>query len=488
MLEPTVFKNGYALMVGVGADLSVTIKDATAIRDILIDSQRCAYPVNQVRLLTEEKASRQNILDSLDRLATQVSVETEATVVVYFSGHGGMMPEFHLVPNGYDPQNFAGTAISGAEFTEKLRAIKAKKLLVLLDCCHAGGMAAVKAPGFVKAPIPPEMESILSAGSGRVVIASSRKDEFSYTGTPYSVFTQALLEALAGYGASEQDGYAYLTDVALYVGRMVPNRTNDRQHPILKLAGADNFAIAYYAGGAKSPIPLEIAFANPIPLERLDVDLVEGYQKILNQLKVQLLEIEDRIARFYDKDYVPPDFDRMREGKLIQITETETKIEQLAKDSGWMQPPSPPPGITMEDLMNRLDRLEAVIGGKLDDLKQGQVVIYQHLTTQDQITLETILSEVHLGRVEQGQLSKTVDAIRRALKHIQDAGIPMDDPQIEQSLHEIYIAVNSNLGLQQQFELSLPVLPFLNYKVSLGAGFDLGAVWKELKDRYLRER
>ncbi|MEH2317870.1 hypothetical protein [Nostoc sp.] len=35
--------NGYALLIGVGADLPVTVKDATAIQDILIDSDRAAY-------------------------------------------------------------------------------------------------------------------------------------------------------------------------------------------------------------------------------------------------------------------------------------------------------------------------------------------------------------------------------------------------------------------------------------------------------------
>ncbi|MEH1856309.1 MAG: hypothetical protein V7L11_32635 [Nostoc sp.] len=32
--------NGYALLIAVGADLPVTVKDARAIQDILIDSDR----------------------------------------------------------------------------------------------------------------------------------------------------------------------------------------------------------------------------------------------------------------------------------------------------------------------------------------------------------------------------------------------------------------------------------------------------------------
>ncbi|MCC5664758.1 hypothetical protein LC653_12710 [Nostoc sp. CHAB 5784] len=42
------FSNGYTLLIGVGADLSVTVLDATAIRDILIDGDRAAYSLIQV--------------------------------------------------------------------------------------------------------------------------------------------------------------------------------------------------------------------------------------------------------------------------------------------------------------------------------------------------------------------------------------------------------------------------------------------------------
>ncbi len=38
------FRRGYAVVVGVGAELPVTIDDATAIANLLSDSSRCAYP------------------------------------------------------------------------------------------------------------------------------------------------------------------------------------------------------------------------------------------------------------------------------------------------------------------------------------------------------------------------------------------------------------------------------------------------------------
>jgi hypothetical protein len=116
-------------------------------------------------------------------------------------------------------------------------------------------MERAKAPGvqLAKTPLPLEANTLLAQGRGRVIIASSTAEEVSYAGKPYSAFTLALIEALAGRGAAKQDGYVRAADLALYAREMVPKRTKDRQHPILNFEQADNFVIAYYAGGAAQP-------------------------------------------------------------------------------------------------------------------------------------------------------------------------------------------------------------------------------------------
>ena len=334
------FKHGYALIIGVGADLPITIDDAKGLRDILEDPHHCGYPPEHVKLLTGEQATRQGILDALSSLYAQTQNDPDATVVIYFSGHGGVTSKYHLVPYGYKLDDLETTTISGVEFTEKLGQIKSKKLLILLDCCHAGGIAEAKAVSFRKSPAPPELNQVLIAGSGRVVIASSRRDELSYTGTPYSIFTQALREALAGYGSSERDGYAYIADVAMYAGRMVPHRTKGRQHPVLKLASADNFAVAYYAAGSKSPVPLEIAQSYPLPIEAVGADVLKSYHSIVKKLQKNLLRVEERMADFYDNASIPLDLERTREGLLERIAEKEAEIERIAQKAGWLKPSS----------------------------------------------------------------------------------------------------------------------------------------------------
>jgi hypothetical protein len=253
-----IFDQGFALVVGVGADLPNTVDDAQGLADTLKDPARCAYPSQQVHLLSGEGAGRKVVLSALDALSR--SADAQSTVLVYFSGHGYRVASptgesYYLMPYGYDLNRLHQTAISGAEFTERLRAIPARKLLVLLDCCHAGGVGEAKAPGLglAKSPLPPEAQRLLAEGSGRVLIASSQEDELSFAGRPYSAFTLALIEALCGVGVAKEDGYTRVADMALHAREVVPGRTHGRQHPILNFEGADNFALAYYAGGETQP-------------------------------------------------------------------------------------------------------------------------------------------------------------------------------------------------------------------------------------------
>lgn len=249
-----VFTNGYALLVGSGGDLPNTIDDANGIGAILKDPDRCGYPEANVMILTGENARRNNILNSLDKLKNVT--DPEATVLIFYSGHGYQVTTsigefYYLMPFGYNKNNLPETAISGREFIQMLQNIPAQKMLLLLDCCHAGGISdfGLTSTQVTKSPMPPEALSFLNQGNGKVVIASSTQDEVSFAGKPYSAFTFALIESFCGIGTAKQDGYVRVTDLALRAREIVPQRTHNRQHPILHFEHADNFVIAYYAGG-----------------------------------------------------------------------------------------------------------------------------------------------------------------------------------------------------------------------------------------------
>ena len=78
-----IFDQGYALIVGVGADLPNTVQDAQGLANILEDPTRCVYPSDQVHTLTGEQATAANIRTVLETLAE--STNSESTVLFYFS-------------------------------------------------------------------------------------------------------------------------------------------------------------------------------------------------------------------------------------------------------------------------------------------------------------------------------------------------------------------------------------------------------------------
>jgi len=212
------------------------------------------------------------------------------------------------------------------------------------------------------------------------------------------------------------------------------------------------------------------------------VNMMDKKQQILQSRHNELLE---ELAAVYNQmgqtlsSVNKLKLKRQAEDIEKEIAEVEQKIQQ-----GTTPVDNDSPVPTLTDVMRRLDEMEEVLSGKLNTLKRGQLLIYKRVKPHDQETIEAILTEVRQNRIEQGELQRILDAIRRTLKHIQVAGLPVDDKEIEDTLAEIYKEIVSGLGLQQQLELSLPVIPFLlEYKVALDAGVDLGAIWKELKER-----
>jgi hypothetical protein len=336
-MEHDTFLNGYALLIGIGADLPVTAKDATAVKEILINPNHAAYSPDRVHLLVDIASTRSNILDTFDTLIKQVNQNLDSTVIIYYSGHGGISSrtgEYFLVPYDYNPENFVATSISGSEFTRKIEAIKSRKLVVFLDCCHAGGILQLKeGESLIKSPMPPEILHILEGSSGRVIIVSSREEEYSYTGTPFSIFTTCLIEALQGKASTIKDGYARILDILIYLFDQVPKRAAGSQHPFVKkiLDLGDNFPLCYYAAGNKY-LQSELQNLQPNVLSQ---DLTDGKRRRLRQKHSILLAEWDTRAEKIKK---------MREDLAIeatslikfqlekQIIEEESKLSRLSAD------------------------------------------------------------------------------------------------------------------------------------------------------------
>ncbi|WP_335181218.1 caspase family protein [Nostoc sp.] len=232
-----IFADGYALLIGVGESayqrlsLPVTVKDVQALHQVLVDPNFCAYPndTQHVRLLHDQEATRNQILKELNWLKQQAQANPEATVVVYYSGHGWFSKSqnrYYLLPHDTDPLDLEGSSLSAEEFTNALRQIKSKRLLVIIDSCHAAGMAtAKKAPSdFEEIPIPKSVIDDLSQGKGRVVFTSSQGEESSWIrpDNEMSIYTYHLIEALQGKGNQSRDDVVKISHLMNYLGKKVP--------------------------------------------------------------------------------------------------------------------------------------------------------------------------------------------------------------------------------------------------------------------------
>jgi esterase/lipase superfamily enzyme len=288
------FDRGYALLIGVGEcrkypswSLPVTVKDVTAVKKILVDPSLCGYPDNNehIRLLSNDTATRQSILDGLQWLKGVADQDPEATIVIYYSGHGCLNPasgSYYLIPHDADPMDFGNSALAGANFTKAVHRIKSQKLLVILDCCHAEGVASGKGAGIesqlpkgleFKLPdglnfkLPPGFEpqsakgqfSTLAEGKGVAILSSSDSNQISWIrkDQALSVFTSHLIEALRGAGNQEGDKSVTVMNLIEYLGKTVAATAQSEhqaeQNPQSDYKGSNHFPIALLRGGKGLP-------------------------------------------------------------------------------------------------------------------------------------------------------------------------------------------------------------------------------------------
>lgn len=256
------FPQGHALVIGVAgyrhcSPLPETVlDDAKDIASVLLSADHCGYPPGNVEILLDQAATADAIRQGLKRLAERTG--DNETAIVFFSGHGGRVatgPDagVYLIPvDGY-PAALRNTAIDSEALTACFHAIKASRLVVLLDACHAGGAGELKsiAPASqVKSGLDENTVDQLAQGRGRVIISSSREDEVSrvLAGMSNSLFTHYLLEALRGECRSDGDGLVKVFDLFDHVSAEVPRRAH--QTPILKAHAVEsNFPVALLAGG-----------------------------------------------------------------------------------------------------------------------------------------------------------------------------------------------------------------------------------------------
>ena len=265
----------YALLIGIGnckdpkCSLPVTVKDIQALQSLLTDANRCGYinDTEHLRSLHDSAATKEGILNGLNWLKQQTANDPEATVIIYYSGHGWLdntTKKYYLIPHDVKPHKISSSALSADTFNQALQKIQAQKVLVIIDSCHAQGMADAKdeplemPDGFAATALPKSLADTLSQGEGRAVFTSSKGNQQSWIrpDNSLSIFTDHFLQALQGAGNRPGDKAVMVSDLMNYVGKAVPESAQTdyqaEQIPFFKFETED-FPVALLRGGKGLP-------------------------------------------------------------------------------------------------------------------------------------------------------------------------------------------------------------------------------------------
>ncbi|GAB3849110.1 caspase, EACC1-associated type [Dactylosporangium cerinum] len=182
-------------------------RDAADMVDVLADPDVGGFTVTPVLDQPEHEIRR-----AVDAFLAGRGVDD--LVVVYLSGHGVLDARGRLYFAAKDTvrDRLSSTAVESAWLLDRLEECRARRQVLILDCCFSGAFAQTKGGAEV------DLERrLVGAGRGRAVLTASRAGEYSYEGTPLpgaavggSVFTAALVDGLRS-GAADRDGDGYIS-------------------------------------------------------------------------------------------------------------------------------------------------------------------------------------------------------------------------------------------------------------------------------------
>jgi WD40 repeat protein len=227
----------YVLSVGISdykgkLKLDYAARDAQVFGEVLASTGKPLFKDIQTKPLLDKAATREGMIDGLKWLRREATQDD--ICVVFFAGHGerdGDSGSYYLMPHDADPQKVALTGFSGNDLKAFLTMLPARRVLVILDTCHAGAFAG----GDKKRSIPEDViRDLASTDVGVVVMASSMAGEESLESKDHKhgYFTLAVVEGLKGEAANKE-GIVYLSDLDAYVTQRVKTLTKGQQHPVI---------------------------------------------------------------------------------------------------------------------------------------------------------------------------------------------------------------------------------------------------------------
>ena len=234
-----IYDNSYALIIGIDKyqnvqPLNYAVKDAESIQDILVNT--FDFPEDNVTLLKNEEATKQNILKSFSEITKKA--EDSDRVLIFFAGHGETMdlPEGgekgYLIPVEGDSEDLYLTGLPMEELRQIALISRAKHMLYLVDACY-GGIAAIGSRGLDSKRTPNYIDKITKDKSRQVITAGGRGEQvIEKPEWGHSAFTLNLKRGLQDSRADyNSDGYITANELGLFLREKVTIDSENQQTP-----------------------------------------------------------------------------------------------------------------------------------------------------------------------------------------------------------------------------------------------------------------
>lgn len=305
---PTPFASSRAYLIGVSNyrhvawQLDTPVRDAKAMAALL--RERHGF---ETELLADPTAVE--IKAFIERIQIENTVE-DARVLVYFAGHGIQRDSVlgfkgYFVPADAQPGNDA-SMVAMELLEEALRMVKARHLLVVLDCCFAGTfrMPGIRSVDFdaQNTLLKRQHYDIFCNFPSRLVLTSTSYRQKAFDrfedGDEYSPFCRFLQKAIVGEADYTRDRLVTATELKTYLSDNLSQITeyagNLQSVGLVGLDGDGEGEFLFFLEGFDAEQLPEQAYVNPYKglqsYESEDAALFFGRQKAAQNLWLKACE------------------------------------------------------------------------------------------------------------------------------------------------------------------------------------------------------
>ena len=233
--EFTIKPKLYVLAIGVSKyqdknlALEFAAKDAKDFAESFLKQKDGLYRDVVVKILIDEKATRDEIIDGFDWISKETTSKDVA--LVFLAGHGvnDSGGVYYYLPVNTDLERLRRTGVPFTEMKNTVASLAGKTIL-FIDTCHAGNVMGARA---VAPDITGVVNELTSAENGAVVFASSTGRQYSFEDPNWGngAFTKAAVEGINGKADYTGKGRITINMLDLYISERVKELTKGKQTP-----------------------------------------------------------------------------------------------------------------------------------------------------------------------------------------------------------------------------------------------------------------